>query len=135
MAKRIPGVSKEWSNYLLCLLLHMSLPLLPLGFETLVRSDHLPSIQTLNITAAFYAISIGLSSKNVAMFGLGIFVSICFSVVFGIVSSNPNSDPNLNFNDNLYFYSPIACIVAIFVIHACERYNRHVADCTPFFEF
>lgn len=129
MAKRIPGVSKEWSNYLLCLLLHMSLPLLPLGFETLVRSEHLPSIQTLNITAAFYAISIGLSSKNVAMFGLGIFVGVCFSVLFGIASSNPN------LNDDMYFYSPIACIVAIFIIHACERYNRHVADCTPFFEF
>ncbi|WP_174871211.1 hypothetical protein [Pectobacterium polaris] len=129
MAKRIPGVSKEWSNYLLCLLLHMCLPLLPLGFEMLVRPEHSPSIQTLNITAAFYAIAIGLSSKNVAMFGLGIFVGVCFSALFGIVSSNPN------LNGSMYFYSPIVCIIAIFIIHACERYNRHVADCTPFFEF
>ncbi|HCR4428813.1 hypothetical protein [Morganella morganii] len=129
MAKRIPGVSKEWSNYLLCLLLHMCLPLLPLGFEMILRPEHSPSIQTLNITAAFYAISIGLSSKNVAMFGLGVFISVCFSAVFGIVSSNPN------LNDSLYFYSPIWCIVIIFIIHAGERYNRHVADCTPFFDF
>lgn len=107
----------------------MCLPLLPLGFEMLVRPEHSPSIQTLNITAAFYAVAIGLSSKNVAMFGLGIFVGVCFSALFGIVSSNPN------LNGDMYFYSPIVCIVAIFIIHACERYNRHVADCTPFFEF
>jgi len=129
MAKKIPGISKEWSNYLLCLLLHMTIPLLPLIFEIIIRSQHTPSIQTLNITAAFYAIAIGLSSKNVAMFGLCIFCSVCFSALFGIVSTATQSE------SDVYFYSPIFCILAIFVIHACERYNRHVADCSPFFEF
>lgn len=128
MAKKIPGISQEWSEYLTCLLLHMILPLLPLFFEAMIRSDSYPSNSTLAITVALYSMSIGLTSRNKAMFGLCLIIGVSFSVVFGILSGSETKINGINTASTI-------TIVAVFLIHAAERYNRHVADCTPFLEF
>ena len=127
MAKRIPGINQEWSNYLTCILLHMLLPLLPLLFEAWALGGS-PSESTLAITAAIYAMSIGLSSENKAMFGLCIMVGVIFSAVYGQVSVSKNPTPDVG------IYAALA-ILFVFVIHAAERYNRHVVDCRPFLDF
>ena len=69
MARRIPGIAPGWSNYLTCILLQMLLPLSPLLFEA-IALQAAPGRATLAITTAMYAMSIGPSSENKAMFGL-----------------------------------------------------------------
>lgn len=127
MARRIPGLSKEWSEYLTCILLHMSLPLLPILFEAWFTGDY-PTASTLTITAAIYAISIGLSSESVAMLGVCIIIGVVFSAVYGQVSASSKEPASVGVIASL-------SIAFVFLIHAAERYNRHVADCKPFFNF
>lgn len=126
--KRIPGINKEWTDFLTCLLLHMLLPLLPLVFESAL-SGGAPSGSTLAITAALYAMAIGLSSENKAMFGLCILIGVIFSVVYGVLSVPSHKDIA-----GIIPGSSIS-IALVFLIHACERYNRHVVDCRPFLAF
>lgn len=88
-----------------------------------------PTEGTISITAAMYSIAIGMSSRNSAMLAICILISITFSAVFDIVTAG--SATSL---DNVHLYSG-GSILIVFVIHILERYNRHVADCTPFWEF
>ena len=127
MPKRIPGISKQWSNYLTCVLLHMILPLLPLLFEAYFLQAY-PTPDTLAITTALYAMSIGLSSDNKAMFGLCILIGVIFSVVYGRVATTDDA-----FSD-VRIYAFLVMIL-VFLIHAGERYNKHVVDCRPYLDF
>lgn len=130
------GISDEKSDFVLCIILHMLLPLLPLIFETWKTSGH-PSEAILAISTSMYSIAIGMSSRNKAIFAICVFVSILFSIVFGMlnvteISASQNSDsPPL---DNVSPLS-IITIAVIFFIHACERYNKHVVECIPFWDF
>jgi hypothetical protein len=105
----------------------MLLPLLPLLIEAWLKGS--PTESTTAITASMYSIAIGLSSRNKAMLGLCILVSIIFSVVFGVVSASEASKLN-----DVKFYSGLS-IFFVFLIHVFERYNRHVVDCIPFWDF
>ena len=126
MAEKIKWISnEEWSQYVTCVLMHMILPLLPLGLEA-IKGDVKPG--TYAITAAMYAIGIGLSSKNVAVFAMCIVIGVIFSFVFGH-SSGSNADGEI-----ITVFSVLSMLV-VFIIHGIERYNRHVVDCIPFFEF
>lgn len=127
MAKRIPALPDEWGDYLTCILLHMLLPLLPLLIEAWLKGT--PSESTAAITASMYSIAIGLSSRNKAMLGLCIVISIIFSVVFGVSSASQASQLS-----DVKFWSGVS-IFSVFLIHCFERYNRHVVDCIPFWEF
>ncbi len=130
MAKRIPGLPDEWADFFTCMLLHMLLPLLPLLIEAWLKGS--PTETTVAITASMYSIAIGLSSRNIAMLGFCIVISIIFSVVFGISSvSGATATPLLN---DVKLYSGIS-IFFVFLIHCLERYNKHVVDCVPFWEF
>ena len=127
MAKRIPSIPSEWGDFITCILLHMLLPLLPLFIEAWLNKGKVTDT-TYAITCSMYAIAIGLSSKSYPMLGLCFLISIVFSVVFGIVSV---SGSQLSFVGN----ASIICIFAVFLIHVMERYNRHVVDCVPFWDF
>jgi uncharacterized membrane protein len=105
----------------------MSLPLLPLAFE--LWHNHTIKQETLSLAASMYAISIGMSSRSKLLFGLTLAISIFYSVIFGIQSSAGNQPGG---------QQPALANVAIalvFVVHACERYNRHVVGRAPFWEF
>lgn len=123
MARRIPGITPGWSNYLTCILLHMLLPLSPLLFEA-IALQAAPTRTTLAITAAMYAMSIGPSSENKAMFGLCTIIGMIFSMIYGQATEGLP----------VRAYAAFAMLF-VFVLHACERYNRHVVDCRPFLEF
>lgn len=128
MAKRIPGVSPEWSEYLTCILLHMTLPLLPLLFEAIALKGP-PTQGTVAITTAIYAISIGLSSENKAMFGLCVFIGFVFSALYGVIAAAGSEA------SSILSWAAWISMIFVFVIHACERYNKHVVDCRPFLHF
>jgi len=127
MAKRIPSIPEEWDDFLICILLHMSFPLLPLLIEYLLRSAI--TDETCAITTSMYSIAIGLSSKNKLMFASCIIVSVIFSVIFGMISVSQS------FSLNHVKTASLISIFCIFLVHCCERYNRHVVDCVPFWEF
>ena len=128
MSNRIKGLPPHWEEYLLCVLLHMALPFLPLLFEMIFSRTNTISEKSLMLFSAMYALSIGLSSKSKLMFGFTVVISIFFSVAFGVVAGGGSSIPNAE------YYSYLT-LITIFIIHLLERYNRHVIDQTPFWEF
>lgn len=113
---------------MLCLVLHLTLPLLPMLIEW--WKNHSISEGTATLTASMYAITIGLSSRSPLLFGLGIIMSLLFSVAYGIALSVDKGDGL----DESTFAS-LTAIVFMLVFHALERYNRHAVDKTPFLDF
>lgn len=126
--KAIKGMSAEMSEFCTCIILHMLVPLLPLFLE-MWKMKGWPTEATLSITASMYSISIGLSSRNKAIFSLCLFISFLFSMAFGFVLSSPHDSlPAVKF-------CAFVTILLVFGIHACERYNKHVVECNPFWNF
>jgi F0F1-type ATP synthase membrane subunit c/vacuolar-type H+-ATPase subunit K len=125
VAKAIPGLPSEWQNFLFCFALHVTLPLLPLGIEFWFsgRVDEKSAV----LTAAMYSIAIGLSSRNLALFGLGLIQGVIFSAAFGFLSKTPHLQ-----SADIGAYCAIGFIMTV---HVIERYNRHVIDQAPFLEF
>ena len=72
-----------------------------------------------------YSISIGLSSKNVGIFGVLLVTSIYYTWAFGTVSAQPN----VSIPDE--FLVRIAILIAL-LGYIGERYNTHVIDQTPY---
>jgi len=127
MHKQIRLISAETTEFVTCIILHMLVPLLPLFLETW-KMKGAPTEATLSITAAMYSISIGLSSRNKGVFSICIFVGFLFSMAFGLIIGDSGSLPSLKF-------AAVITIIAIFIIHACERYNIHMVECSPFWNF
>ncbi len=129
MTGRVPGLSPYWQDYFVCLLFHMLLPLMPLTLEYAFTAGIRPS--TAHLTASLYAISLGASSRNKLLFALGVMVGFFFAASFGqTVAAELQVGPA----PGVLVY-PLAAIVFIFMVHAFERYNRHVVDRTPYWDF
>src|SRR5437773_2507729 len=119
-------MSKSWQQFLCALIVQLALPLMPLLIEFWITGTI--SDKTYSISAAMYAISIGVTTKNIGLLGLGIFAGMAFSSAFGFVTSG-NA---MRFSVSL---PALATIVAFMIIHAAERYRRHVTDGEAFLEF
>lgn len=83
-----------------------------------------------------YSMAIGLSSRSVLLFGLGLFQGIIFSAAYGalvhaLANAAPGHTPHLERAD----MGSCVAIILIMLFHIVERYNRHVVDEAPFFEF
>jgi hypothetical protein len=125
-ARRIPGVPDTWQHFLLCMVFHILLPLLPLGIEWWSRGTL--STGSATVVASLYAVGIGGSSRSRLLFGLGIVVSIIFAVAFGrSLAENGSLEGSVA--------SAEAAIAFMLVCHTGERYNRHVAERSPFWKF
>ena len=122
----LPSLSPEWQNFLLCILLHMALPLLPLILE--LWFTHSVSERTMTLSGAMYTIAIGVSSRDRLLFGLATVLSILLASAFGYVASGGES----LFGGR---YIPAFMILLVFALHIGERYNRHVAERRPFLRF
>lgn len=114
-----------WQNFLISLVLHLGLPLFPLALENWFSGA--VEAKSAALTAALYSMAIGLSSRNVTQFGLGIALGFMFSAAFGFLAR----DPGLPYA-KIYSYSAIGFV---FGLHAFERFKRHVIKRKPFFEF
>lgn len=123
---RIPSRSSGWQDFLLSIFLHLTLPLIPLIVElwlTLTVTE-----KTMTLAATMYTITIGISSRNKALFGLAILLSIPIAIAFGYAVTEGNS----------VFAGEIisgGAILLMFVFHAGERYYRHVVDGQEFLRF
>ena len=126
MAKRIKGVPTHVQEYIVCLILHLLLPLMPLGIEYWVSKT--VSDKSSTLTATMYCIAIGTSSRSRLIFGASIVIAIFLSVAYGLCmkeTGHPEGSSTLAF----------VAIIFIFITHSFERWNRHVADKEPFWEF
>ena len=77
---------------------------------------------------AIYPLAIGVTSQSKLMFGITVVISLVFSAFFGLASGGIKLS-------GLAFKTAYFCLWAVMLIHAFERYNRHVADREPFLEF
>ncbi len=123
---RILSASRHWQTFFLCVILHMLLPLLPLGFE--FWSTQTVSDRTMTLAASMYTIAVGASSRNPALFGLAILLSISLAAAFGFASSERQALSGSG-------HVSAGAILLVFVFHVIERYNRHVAEGRPFLPF
>lgn len=124
----LPRLPREWEEYSLCVILHMVLPLLPLGIEFWWKLQI--SETSVTLAAAMYSIGIGLSSRSRLQFSVTLIISILFSAAFGITIASTRTD---EFQTARLI--GMISITLVFLLHAAERYNRHVVECTPFLEF
>ena len=153
---KIPGLPDAVQNFLLYLFLFMALPLIPVALEFVIMKRI--TEQSLMITTAMYAIGIGIASRSKALFGITVLICIFFSSLFGVVMHAEHGKKELvhtviekqkvgdksqvdgiqRLNDDelpqLAWFA-YGAIVFVSMIHAAERYNRHVFDGKPVFEF
>lgn len=119
-------MSSKWQHFIFCFFVQLILPLMPLCIEFWIKGTI--TDQTLSISAAMYSISIGVSTKNLGLLGVSIFSAMAFSSVFGYTISGNN----MHFSVTA---PAIITIIAFMVIHATERYKRHVRDGELFIDF
>ena len=126
---RTPTQSGGWPAFWLCLLLHMLFPLLPLGFELLLTGQITDTAAVL--VASTYTITIAITSKgrySQVFTVVGFFCCVVFAAIYGsIASASPTSA-----SYGVFFWAAVITIVAFFVVHAGERYNRHVENNEPY---
>jgi hypothetical protein len=122
---KIPGIPNYWENFWVSILLHLLLPLFPLAIELI--QNGIISKNSLVLAASMYTISIGVSSRSRLMFAFTIATSVFYAFLYGIVSGQSTT--------TIAEPASIIGILATFIVHAGERYNRHVVDRAPFWEF
>lgn len=126
--KPFKGLSPEWEDFGLCMMFHLLLPLLPLAVEYFaVGKVTGPSV---TMASAMYVIAVGSSSKSRLLFGICIVLCILFSVAYGLLHTSPSPSAD----QQAIRYSGVA-LTGIFLVHSLERYNRHVVNRTPYWEF
>jgi hypothetical protein len=122
---RVPGLPPDWDDYLLCLIFILVLPLLPLALE--FWQTHTVSEKSTALAASMYAISVGTSTASRALLGISVVCCVGYAFAFGFLAGGSSTLWN---SRTLGFVG----MGLIFLIHALERYNRHVADSRPFLQ-
>jgi hypothetical protein len=123
---RFLEMPSHWEQYSCCLVMHVALPFLPLGLEWIFSG----SIEEKSVLlfVAMYAMAIGITSSSLLALFLTLIVGLVYCAGFGFVSSGKSAT---------VLGGTVAMVVlgAIVIIHAFERFNRHVTDRSPFWEF
>jgi hypothetical protein len=113
-------------NFVACLLLRQLLPLAPL-FVAYIYEGTITA-KAITLTASMYAVSQGVASKNLAVFSINLVTGLLTAAAYGAVDPASKALP-------LYKSVPFLTIVATIIMHAFERYYRHIVDHEPFFSF
>jgi hypothetical protein len=137
-AGKIKGPPSHWEQYGICLLLHLTWPVLPLALERLL-TGHLPPTSVM-LTAFMFSIGVGISSRNQLQYAFSLVVGVITAVFFGFavhansVKHEAEQQQFITNADNLFVWIAGTIMALMFLLHACERYNRHVVERTPFLE-
>jgi hypothetical protein len=120
-----------WTSFFVAVLFVLLFPLLPLGAELLFTGRI--TFASLSLVTATYAISLSMSSRNLATWALGFMVGFVFSTLFGwsmgLGTGWPGPAHRLERQlsaGSLAFWLPVVIIAAVFTLHLWERYVRHV---------
>jgi hypothetical protein len=143
--------SRPFHRFIQCILLTLILPLLPLGLEFGLTGT--VTSESITLVASMYAITIGVSSKYKTLLAFAIIVSTLFTAAYGSLAKershfkvhaqtqqaspvklDPEPDSaDDDFGNRMRRYS-IFAIVVVFLVHAGERYVRHVVEREPFWD-
>ena len=126
MSFKFKGLPEHVQAFGVCVILHMLFPFLPLGLELLHTGGIGEGV--LVLFASLYGLTIGTSSRSQLLFTISIFAGFFFAVAYGFSLGSGESMSGAN-------TSAMVAIIAIFLVHFCERFNRHVVERRPFFEF
>lgn len=122
----VPTMRNNWQHFTYSIMAQLILPLMPLVLEYWLtgRVDD----KTFSIAAAMYSISIGVATKNLALLGVSIIVTVLFSAVFGFqAAGNVTHFPTT--------FPALVTILSFMVIHTSERFSRHILQNEPFVDF
>jgi hypothetical protein len=114
-------------------------PILPLVFELMLTGRiGTPSVALVAFT---YAVSLAMSSRNLLIWAIGMFVGFSFATVFGNsmelaahMRDGWLPGPEAR-RQTIFFWASWVGIALVFVLHVIERYDRHIVDRNPFPEF
>lgn len=127
MAKRVPGLPDNWQQYCVCLLLHLALPFLPLLLEWLFTAN--VEEKSLYLFVAMYAMAIGITSTSALAFSGTLLVGLLYCAAYGAATENAKNAGVLG------GHVAVGVILTVVLVHAVERFNRHVVDRLSFLEF
>jgi hypothetical protein len=117
--RRIPGLPKNWENFILSIVCVLILPLIPIIYEY-IRGRHIGTAD-LMLTASMYAIGVGISSTSRLTFISTIIIGIIHAASYGEFKNIQNASTE----SEIIAYIAIAFV---FLIHSVERYNLHVVE-------
>lgn len=129
---RLRGSSAFWSS-IICFLL---LPWVPLVAEWGVTGGVKSS--SFQIFVVLYGLGLGASSRDQARFSFGLLVGVVFSISYGAIleaDGARNVTYEGGFNSGYWWWITLVIGITLFILHATERYYRHVYNEEPFFEF
>jgi hypothetical protein len=81
---------------------------------------------------------LGASSRGEVKFGLGVILAVVFSIAYGSILVGENGGgaaQHGGFNLKVWSWLTVFAGVMLFIMHAAERYERHVYNEEPFYEF
>jgi hypothetical protein len=114
-------------EFMLAVLMHLTLPLIPLGFERWFTGSI--SMAGLAMATSMYAISIGNTTKIRVVFALYFVIGFIFAAAYGYAAGDrANTPPNLE-------DAATIALLLVFVSHLAERFYRHVIQKEVFWEF
>lgn len=129
-----------WASFFVAVQFLLLLPLLPLGAELLFTGQI--AMSSLMAVTSTYAISLSMSSINMAVWSFGVMSGIVFAGLFGwslgrgddaigpayLLGHGPVAGPG-------WLWAAAAGIGIMFIVHVGERLVRHVGREEPFPEF
>lgn len=126
-----------WENYVLCVLFHLVLPLVPVGFEILLTRQVRPS--SLLLTVSCYLIAMGVSSASRLYFGVTLVFGLLFATMYGHqVAFEVARVTTAGVAGTSRFATLIVTVSTALVfglLHGSERYRRHVLEEKPYWIF
>jgi hypothetical protein len=134
-----------WGNFGSSLLLIGIIPLAPMFAEWGAKQR--VGIGTLTVTAAIYAITVGITSRWLVMFVVGFIIALVETFAFAIgVDATPVKNPgaedlfgmvvtSVNSARPAYAVFTVIAVASLFISVAIERALRHLKDGEEFFEF
>jgi len=130
-ARRRWGISQPWQQFFISLLFLTVGPLSPLGLEAWVTNPHVVREQTITLTTVIYLIAVATSSRS----QLQVFSCLVGAVFFGFLFGEASAVEPSRAHWTVSTVSSVIGIVFFSIPQFLERYNRHVGEGTPFFEF
>lgn len=122
---------KNVQNFWISLLVILIYPLLPIFVELVVKQSCLDT--TLTITAAVYSITVFTSSNKLFYLFLSFIPALLLTILYvtilntGTTINSGVSKPAELHSTKIILITVIS-IIAIAIVHASERYKRHVVD-------
>lgn len=133
-------LSIPWENYLLCVVFHLCVPVIPLFFEWSFTGRIREA--SLLLVVSCYVVALGVSSVSRLYFGVAMVFGMLFAAIYGNEVGRqavavPGTVPAGEAQGFLVGASgwAVLTLAAFAIAHAVERYGRHVVRKKPYLAF